>query len=134
MMQTSRIVFTTAALLAFAFGQATAQNDGLKRTVLQQADLTGIEGHQGALYKVEIAPGAEVPKHTHPGDEFVYVAEGSLLIEPEGQPAVTLKAGDSARAPMGLAHSARNLDLARPAVLIVFVVSEAGKPVADAVE
>ena len=130
----SRITLVMATLIALGLAPAAAQNEGLKRTVLQQADLTGIEGHQGTLYKVEIAPGAAVPKHTHPGDEFVYVAEGSLVIEPEGQPATTLTAGDSARAPMGLAHSARNADPAKPAVLIVFAVTETGKPLASTSE
>ena len=133
-MHSSRIAVAMATLLALGLGPAAAQNEGLKRTVLQQAGLTGLEGRQGTLYKVEIAPGAAVPKHTHPGDEFVYVAEGSLVIEPEGQPATILNAGDSARAPMGLAHSARNADPAEPAVLIVFAVTETGKPLVSVAE
>lgn len=133
-MHIQRTLVAMAALLTLLGGRADAQSDGLKRTVLQQAEVTGMPGHQGVLYKVELAPGAAVPKHTHPGDEFVYVAEGSLLIEPEGQPAITLNTGDSARAPMGMAHSARNADPATPAVLIVFAVTETGKPLAAAAE
>ena len=132
-MHIPRTLVAIAVLLTLLGGRADAQNEGLKRTVLQQAEVTGMPGHQGVLYKVELAPGAAVPKHTHPGDEFVYVAEGSLVIEPDGHPAMTLNAGDSARAPMGLAHSAR-ADPAVPAVLIVFAVTEAGKPLAKAAE
>lgn len=133
-MKTRRLSLVLATLLACAAGQASAQGEALKRTVLQQGDLSGLPGHQGILYKAEIGPGAAAPKHTHPGDEFLYIVEGTVIIEPDGQQAVTLKAGDTIRMPMGTAHTARNADSAAPAVVIAFLVSEAGKPLASAVE
>jgi|SRR5688572_7359370 quercetin dioxygenase-like cupin family protein len=133
-MKARHLPLVLATLLAFAAGQAGAQSEALKRTVLQQGDLSGMPGHQGVLYKAELGPGAAAPKHTHPGDEFLFIAEGTVIIEPEGQEAVTLKAGDTIRMPMGTAHTARNPDSAAPAVVIAFLVSEAGKPLASAVE
>ena len=133
-MQMRQTVTVIAALLALAGGHAAAQSEALKRTVLQQSELTGMPGHQGVLYKAELGPGAAAPKHTHPGDEFLYIAEGTVIIQPDGQEPLTLKQGDTIRMPMGTAHTARNADDAAPAVVIAFLVSEAGKPLAAAVE
>jgi quercetin dioxygenase-like cupin family protein len=129
-----KAMLAMVALFAMTAGPAPAQEESLKRTVLQQGDLTGIPDHQGVLYKAELGPGAAAPKHTHPGDEFLYIAEGTVIIEPEGQPAMTLKAGDTVRMPMGTAHTARNPDSAARAVVIAFLVSQAGQPLASAVE
>jgi quercetin dioxygenase-like cupin family protein len=134
-MQIRRTLIAVIVLTPFVIpGAASAQDQGPKRTVLQQTDISGVPDRQGTLYKAEFGPGVSAPKHTHPGDEFVYMAEGTLVIEPEGKDPITLKAGDSTRLPMGTVHKARNPDSSAPAVAIVFLVSEAGKPLASAAE
>ena len=59
--------------------------------------------------RVELASGMVFGKHRHPGDEIVYVIEGSLEYQLEGQPPVTLKAGDVLFIPAGTIHTAKNV-------------------------
>ena len=59
--------------------------------------------------RVELAPGVAFCGHRHPGEEIVYVLQGSLEYQLEDQPPVTLKAGDLLRIPAGTIHTARNV-------------------------
>jgi quercetin dioxygenase-like cupin family protein len=82
---------------------------------------------------VEIAPGVTAPKHTHPGEEIIYVLEGSLEYEVEGKPPVTLKAGDVLFIPAGTMHSATNVGTGNGAELATYIV-EKGKPLLTVVK
>jgi quercetin dioxygenase-like cupin family protein len=82
---------------------------------------------------VELGPGVSAAKHTHPGEEIIYVLEGSLEYEVEGKPPVTLKAGDVLFIPAGTVHSARNVGTANGAELATYIV-ETGKPLLTPVE
>ncbi len=77
--------------------------------------------------RVDIAPGVAFPKHTHPGEEIIYVLEGSLEYQVEGKPPVTLKRGDVLFIPAGTIHSAKNVGSGNGAELATYVV-EKGKP------
>jgi quercetin dioxygenase-like cupin family protein len=77
--------------------------------------------------RVELAPGVAFPKHSHPGEEIIYVLEGSLEYEVEGKPPVTLKAGDVLFIPAGTIHSAKNVGSGNGAELATYIV-EKGKP------
>jgi quercetin dioxygenase-like cupin family protein len=105
---------------------AQAQQSGIKRTDLQRHDLS-IPGREVIQAVVELGPGVSAPKHTHPGEEIIYVLEGSLEYELEGKPPVTLKAGDVLFIPAGTVHSARNLGTVNGAELATYIV-EKGKP------
>ena len=70
----------------------SGQQPGFKRTVLQERDLS-VPGRQVVTAMVEFQPGATVGRHTHPGEEAGYVMDGSIVLEQDGQPAVTLGAG-----------------------------------------
>jgi quercetin dioxygenase-like cupin family protein len=67
------------------------------------------------------------PRHSHPGEEIVYVLEGLLEYEVDGQPPVTLKAGDVLFIPAGTIHAAKNVGTDNAAELATYVV-EKGKP------
>src|SRR4051812_19429263 len=101
-MNTTRTI--TLALLIVASGLALhvvrAQQPGLTRTDLQQHDL-GLPGREVVQVRVDFAPGVASGRHTHPGEEIVYVLEGSLEYEVDGKPAVTLKAGGVLFIPAG---------------------------------
>ena len=92
-MKTSRL--KAIAILIVASGAALhvaqAQQSGIKRTDLQQHDLS-VPGREVIQVVVELGPGVSAPKHTHPGEEIIYVLQGSLGYEVEGKPPVTLKA------------------------------------------
>jgi len=118
-------------IFAFAIGilalHATwAQLAGTKRTDLQRHDLS-ITGREAIQVIVELAPGVLAPKHTHPGEEIIYVLEGALEYELEGKPPVTLKRGDVLFIPAGTVHSAKNVGTGNAAELATYVV-EKGKP------
>jgi oxalate decarboxylase/phosphoglucose isomerase-like protein (cupin superfamily) len=67
------------------------------------------------------------PRHTHPGEEIIYVLEGLLEYQVEGKPPVTLKAGDVLFIPAGTVHAAKNVGSGNAAELATYVV-EKGKP------
>ena len=81
------------------------------------------------MKRTEFAPGVAARRHTHPGEELGYVLEGTLVLEVEGQPPVTLKAGDVFFVPAGVVHDGRNVGSGPAKVLATYIV-ERGKPVA----
>jgi quercetin dioxygenase-like cupin family protein len=127
-MKTIRIMAVAALIVASGLAPhvALAQQPGVKRTDLQRHDL-GVSGREAIQVRVEIAPGVVFPKHTHPGEEIIYVLEGSLEYEVEGKPPVTLKAGDVLFIPGGTIHAAKNVGSDNAAELATYIV-EKGKP------
>ena len=119
------------ALLIVASGLALhmtrAQQPGTKRTDLQRHDLSA-PGREVVQVRVDFDPGYVAPKHTHPGEEVVYVLEGTLEYQIEGKPPVTLKVGDVLFIPAGTIHTAKNVGTGSGAELATYVV-EKGKPV-----
>ena len=103
-----------------------AQLSQFKRTDLQRQDLSAA-GREAVQVRVDIAPGAAFPKHSHPGEEIIYVLEGTLEYQIEDQPPVTLKAGDVFFIPAGAAHSAKNPGNVTGSELATYIV-EKGKP------
>ena len=79
--------------------------------------------------RAEFEPGASIGKHTHPGEEFGYLLEGTLELEIAGKPNATLKAGDTFFVPPETVHAARNVGKGPAKVLATYVV-EKGKPLA----
>ena len=99
---------------------------GSTRTDLQRHDL-GISGWEFLQARVDFAPGAFFPAHKHPGEEIIYVLEGTLEYQVEGKPPVTLKAGDVLFVPAETAHAARNVGKDKGSELATYVL-EKGKP------
>ena len=105
-----------------------AQQEPVKRTVLFKSDLEGIEGKEAVLFLAELAPGAVGGKHYHPGYEFAYVLEGSLILEVEGKPPATFKAGDTFHIPPKVVHRGNNASTTAPYKVLVFGLFEKGQP------
>jgi len=78
-------------------------------------------------------PGSDIPSHWHPGEEIIYVLEGSLEYQIEGNPRGTLKAGDVFFIPARAIHTAKNLGSGNGAELATYVV-EKGKPLVVVVQ
>jgi len=133
-MNTTRILAVAVLIVAsgLALYAAQAQQAGIKRTDLQRHDL-GVPGREVIQVRVELAPGVSFPKHTHPGEEIIYVLEGSLEYEVEGKPPVTLKAGEVLFIPAGTVHAARNVGIGNAAELATYIV-EKGKPLLTVVK
>jgi quercetin dioxygenase-like cupin family protein len=105
---------------------AQAQQPGSKRTDLQRHDLSA-PGREVVQVRVDFDPRYASPRHTHPGEEIIYVLEGTLEYEIEGQPRATVKPGDVLFVPAGKIHSAKNVGSGNGAELATYVV-EKGKP------
>jgi quercetin dioxygenase-like cupin family protein len=126
-MRTNRIisvvVLTAASVLALRGAQA--QQAGTKRTDLQRHDLSA-PGREVVQVRVDFDPGYVASRHTHPGEEIIYVIEGSLEYEIDGKLA-KVKAGDVLFVPAGAIHTAKNVGSGNGAELATYIV-EKGKP------
>jgi quercetin dioxygenase-like cupin family protein len=105
-----------------------AQQPTFKRTVLQQGDIS-VPGREAVTAVAEFEPGAAAGRHTHPGEEIGYVLDGQLLVEQDGKPAVTLRAGQTFLIPSGAVHNATNSGSTTARVVATYLV-EKGKPLA----
>ena len=133
-MKMTRIM--AVALLIAASGSAPdlarAQQPGIKRTDLQRHDLSA-PGREVIQVRVDFDPGSVAPRHRHPGEEIIYVIEGTLEYQVEGKPPVTLKAGGVLFIPAGTIHAAKNVGSGNGAELATYIV-EKGKPLVVLVE
>jgi quercetin dioxygenase-like cupin family protein len=127
-MKTARIMAVAVLIVGsgLALHVTRAQQPGIKRTDLQRHDLS-VPGREVVQARVELDPGVAFGKHWHPGEEIIYVLEGSLEYQVEGKPPVTLKAGDVLFIPAGTIHAAKNVGSGNGAELATYVV-EKGKP------
>ncbi len=117
---------------AMTVSAQTPRPAGTTRTDLQRHDLS-IPGWEAYQARVDFAPNAQFPAHRHPGEEIIYVLEGTLEYQLEGQPPVTLKAGEVLFVPAGVFHSARNPGNAPGSELATYVL-EKGKPLTEFAE
>ena len=108
------------------------QAPGIRRTDLQQHDVS-VPGREIIQNRVDISPQAPAFKHTHPGEEIIYVLEGSLEYQVEGKPPTTLEAGEVLFVPAETIHAVRNVGTSNAAELATYVV-EKGKPLVVLVE
>lgn len=108
-------------------GAVSAQQSGIKRTDLQKHDLS-VPGFETVQAKIDFDAHSAFGKHSHPGEEVIYVLEGALEYEVEGKGTVTLKAGEVLFIPAGVVHAARNNTNAKASELATYIV-EKGKPV-----
>src|SRR6267154_1306587 len=122
-------IMAVAVLIAasgLALQMAQAQLSGTRRIDLQRHDLSAA-GREFIQARVEIDPGVTAPRHSHPGEEIIYVLEGTLEYRLDGRPPATLKAGDVLFIPAGTIHAAKNVGSGPGAELATYVV-EKGKP------
>ena len=127
-------LFKQAALCALFLGCATlaqSQQAKLVRVKLQSSDLS-IAGKEMVQMRAEFPETAAAGRHTHPGEEIVYVLEGQLELRVDGQAPRTLKAGDVFFIPAGVVHDGINTGSGTTKVLATYIV-EKGKPVATLV-
>ena len=125
-MRQIQIVVTAAVLLSGVALGVRAQQSGIKRTDLQRHDLS-VPGREVIQTRVQLDPGVAFGKHWHPGEEIVYVIEGSLEYQLADGAPLTLKAGEVLYIPARIIHSARNTSNAPGAELATYIV-EKGKP------
>src|SRR5262245_11493109 len=123
---TGRYVLASAGLvvgLVFGVcgGLVIAQQSGSKRTVLTNTNDPGSEAYGVTMAAVEIAAASNAGKHFHNGLEITAVTEGSVVVEVQGKPAQTFKAGEAFFVDPTVPHDARNNGSAPVKLIGVYV-------------
>ncbi|MDB5316324.1 MAG: hypothetical protein JWO26_3599 [Rhodospirillales bacterium] len=117
-----------AATIGLSAPRVQAQTGGVTRTVVQTTELPG-GTHVVVLVTAEIAAGAEVARHTHPGIESAYIIEGESVLQIAGAPDRTVRAGEGFQIAAGTAHGVHNGP--RVTRLAITYTVEKGKPLAS---
>lgn len=124
-----RLALLGLCLAGASFVGAAEPPAGFSRRILLEQDLA-TAGRHGAIAVIDFAAGASSPRHTHPGEEFLFILEGHVSVAVDGQPTRELHAGDALIIPAGAAHIARNLG-SGPAKIVSTYFLETGKPLAS---
>ena len=127
-MATTHITGVLALIIAIGSAPhvALAQQPGITRTDLQRHDLS-VPGREVVQVRVDFAPGAAFPRHSHPGEEIVYAIEGTMEYQLGDNPPATLKPGEVLFIPAGTIHAVKNIGKRNAAELATYIV-EKGKP------
>jgi quercetin dioxygenase-like cupin family protein len=101
-----------------------------KVTQLISRELTNLPGKEGLMITVEYPPGSSDPIHRHNAHAFVYVLEGSIVMQVRGGKEVTLKPGQTFyEGPDDVHVVGRNASQTKSAKFVVFLVKDKGAPV-----
>ena len=115
-------------LMCFMTGTLLAQE--AKVTELMSKDLPDFPGKEGLMITVEYPPGSSDPVHRHYADAFVYVLEGSIVMQVKGGKEVTLTPGQTFyEGPNDIHVVGRNASSTKPARFVVFLIKKKGAPV-----
>ena len=121
----TRVILALACLMS---GPLTAQEAMVAE--LLSKDLTNLPGKEGLMITVEYPPGSSDPIHRHKAHAFVYVLEGSVVMQVRGGKQVTLTPGQTFyEGPDDVHVVGRNASGTKPAKFVVFLVKDKGAPV-----
>ncbi len=121
----TKVILALACLMS---GPLAAQE--AKVTELLSKDLTNLPGKEGLMITVEYPPGSSDPIHRHKAHAFVYVLEGSVVMQVRGGKQVTLTPGQTFyEGPDDVHVVGRNSSGTKPAKFVVFLVKDKGAPV-----
>jgi quercetin dioxygenase-like cupin family protein len=114
-------------LLGLVPGMALAQ-DAIVSSLMTK-ELPDISGKEGTMLLVEYPPGGRDPVHRHDADAFLYVLEGSVVMQVKGGPEVTLNAGQTFyEGPEDVHVVGRNASSTSPAKFVVVLIKKKGAP------
>src|SRR5579864_1883750 len=122
---------STKLILALAFlMSSTLVAQESKVTELMSKDLTNLPGKEGLMITVEYPPGSSDPIHRHNAYAFVYVLEGSIVMQVRGGKKMTLTPGQTFyEGPNDVHVVGRNASQTKPAKFVVFFVKDKGAPI-----
>lgn len=109
-------------LLHSVLAGAQGERQGISAATLHSFDDATLPGKEFRVLRTTYAPAGQNPKHYHPSHVVFYVLEGSGIWQEEGQPAVTLKPGDSLHVRPGTVHAHRNASGTERLVFLEFVI------------
>ncbi|HVQ10129.1 MAG TPA: cupin domain-containing protein [Allosphingosinicella sp.] len=113
----SAVVLSAAAAAA----QTPPPRPAITRADLLRHDLS-LAGHEAIQVRVDFAAGAVAPRHSHPGEELVYVLRGTLEYRLDGRPPMTLRSGDVLFIPAGAIHAVTNSGTDSASELATYIV------------
>jgi quercetin dioxygenase-like cupin family protein len=124
------MTITKLALVLVCLMSVTVAPKEAEVTQLVSKDLPDVPGKEGLMLTVEYPPGASDPIHRHNADAFVYVLEGSIVMQVRGGKDVTLTPGQTFyEGPSDVHVVGRNASQTKPAKFLVFLVKDKGAPV-----
>ncbi len=126
----SLVLFVAVAAFSFVGAQGVAAH--VKS--LLKTPLAGIAGKEANVVLFDVGPGWKLDNHFHPGHIFVYMLQGSIKIEVEGEPAQVIGPGDVLHELPDRNMVANNISSTKGAKFLVFQVGDIGKPVTVPVE
>lgn len=122
------------ALIFLCLMAGTLMAQEAKVTPLLSKDLPDLPGKEGRMVIVDYSPGGSSAVHRHNADVFVYVMEGSVVMQVKGGKQMTLTAGQSFyEAPGDIHLVSKNASTTAPAKFVVFFVKDKGAPVSTPV-
>src|SRR5512133_1821462 len=125
LMTFTRLMLVLACLMS---GTLVAQE--AKVTELMSKDLTNLPGKEGLMIIVDYPPGSKDPIHRHNANAFVYVLEGSIVMQVRGGKEVTLTPGQTFyEGPDDVHVVGRNASKINPAKFVLVMVKDKGAPV-----
>jgi uncharacterized protein YbjT (DUF2867 family)/quercetin dioxygenase-like cupin family protein len=123
------IVFVALSKVTLTMA-ATTEPKEAKVTELMSKDLTDLPGKEGLMLLIEYPPGSTDPIHRHNAHGFIYVLEGSIVMQVRGGKEVTLTPGQTFyEGPEDVHVVGRNASQTKPAKFVVFFVKDKGAPV-----
>ena len=123
------MTFTKLIVVLTLFATRALVVNEPKVTEVLSKDLTGIPSKEGLMLTVEYPPGGSDPVHRHNANAFVYVLEGSIVMQVQGGKETTLKPGQTFyEGPDDIHVVGRNASQTKPAKFVVFMVKDKGAP------
>lgn len=120
---------TKLTLMFFCLMSVSLEPKEAKVTPVFSKDMADIPGKEGLMLFVEYPPGSSDPIHRHNANAFVYVIEGSIVMQVRGGKEVTLTAGQTFyEGPDDVHVIGRNASQTKPAKFVVFLVKDKGTP------
>jgi len=115
-----------------AAGHSSTNDKEAKVTSLFSKELTDLPGKEGLMLMVEYPPGSSDPIHRHNAHGFIYLLEGSIIMQVRGGQEVTLTPGQTFyEGPEDVHVVGRNASQTKPAKFVVFFVKNKGAPVLE---
>jgi len=129
-MTSTKLLLVLAFFATGALAMGALVTNEPKVTQVLSKDLTDIPGKEGLMLAVEYPPGAADPIHRHNAHAFVYVLEGSIVMQVQGGKETTLTPGQTFyEGPNDVHVVGRNASKTKPAKFVVFLVKDKGAPV-----
>ena len=124
------MTFTKVILALACLMSSTLVAQEAKVTQLLSKDLTSLPGKEGLMVTVEYPPGSSDPIHRHNAYGFIYVLEGSVVMQVRGGKETILTPGQTFYEGSDDVHVVgRNASKTKPAKFVVFFVKDKGAPV-----